>query len=109
MAFDIDLIKKVYAQYPERVNKAREILGRPLTFAEKVLYTHLHDGLPTKEFKRGADYVNFAPDRVAMQDATAQMAVLQFMLSGKNKVAVPTTVHADHLVTAKEALTLICK
>ncbi len=104
MAFDIDLIKKVYAQYPERVSKAREILGRPLTFAEKVLYTHLHDGMPTKAFNRGADYVNFAPDRVAMQDATAQMAVLQFMLSGKNKVAVPTTVHADHLITAKEGV-----
>lgn len=101
MAFDIDLIKKVYAQYPERVAKAREILGRPMTFAEKVLYTHLSDGIPTQKFERGVDYVNFAPDRVAMQDATAQMAVLQFMLSGRSKVAVPTTIHADHLIQAK--------
>ena len=101
MAFDIDLIKKVYAQYPERVTKAREILNRPMTFAEKVLYTHLSDGIPAQEYQRGVNYVDFAPDRVAMQDATAQMAVLQFMLSGRSKVAVPTTIHADHLIQAK--------
>lgn len=101
MAFDIDLIKKVYKRYPERIAKAKEILQRPMTFAEKILYSHISDGLPTKEFKRSVDYVDFAPDRVAMQDATAQMAVLQFMLSGKNKVAVPSTIHADHLIQAK--------
>jgi aconitate hydratase len=104
MAFDIDLIKKVYERYPARIAKAKEILQRPMTLAEKVLYSHLFDGEPTKEFKRGEDYVNFAPDRVAMQDATAQMAVLQFMLAGKDKVAVPTTIHADHLITAKEGV-----
>lgn len=102
MAFDFDMIKKVYAGYPEKIAKAKKILQRPMTLAEKILYTHLSEGIPTKEYKRGVDYVNFAPDRVAMQDATAQMAVLQFMLSGKKKVAVPTTIHADHLITAKE-------
>ncbi len=102
MAYDFDLIKKVYQRYPERIAKAKEILQRPMTLAEKVLYSHLHQGEPTKEYKRGEDYVDFAPDRVAMQDATAQMAVLQFMLSGRKKVAVPTTIHADHLITAKE-------
>ncbi len=102
MAFDIDLIKKVYGRYPERIGKAKEILKRPMTLSEKILYSHLHDGVATKEFKRGVDYVDFDPDRVAMQDATAQMAVLQFMLSGKDKVAVPSTIHADHLITAKE-------
>ena len=101
MAFDIDLIKKVYGQYPERIKKAKEILQRPMTFAEKILYSHISDGLPSQELKRSVDYVDFAPDRVAMQDATAQMAVLQFMLSGKNKVAVPSTIHADHLIQAK--------
>ncbi len=102
MAFDIDMIKKVYAQMPERVNKAREIVGRPLTLSEKILYNHLWDGMPTQAFNRGKDYVDFAPDRVACQDATAQMALLQFMQAGKNKVAVPTTVHCDHLIQAKE-------
>jgi aconitate hydratase len=102
MAFDIDLIKKVYGRYPERIAKAKEILQRPMTLAEKILYSHLHRDEELKEYKRGVDYVNFAPDRVAMQDATAQMAVLQFMLSGKEKVAVPTTIHTDHLITAKE-------
>ena len=101
MAFDIDLIKKIYGQYPEKITKAREILKRPLTLVEKVLYSHLSNGIVTKEYKRGVDYVEFAPDRVAMQDATAQMAVLQFMLSGKDKVAVPSTIHADHLIQAK--------
>jgi len=102
MAFDIDMIKKVYAQMPERVNKAREIVGRPLTLSEKILYNHLWDGMPTKAFSRGKDYVDFAPDRIACQDATAQMALLQFMQAGKDKVAVPTTVHCDHLIQAKQ-------
>lgn len=102
MAFDIELIKKVYGNYPLKISRAKEILKRPMTLAEKILYSHLSDDMPTQEFKRGVDYVNFDPDRVAMQDATAQMAVLQFMLSGKSKVAVPSTIHADHLITAKE-------
>jgi len=102
MAFDINMIKKVYDQMGERVNKARNIVGKPLTLSEKILYSHLWDGTPTKAFNRGKDYVDFAPDRVACQDATAQMALLQFMQAGKNKVAVPTTVHCDHLIQAKE-------
>ncbi|MEO0573206.1 MAG: aconitate hydratase, partial [Bacteroidota bacterium] len=101
MAFDIDMIKGVYSRMPERVNKARELLGRPLTLTEKILYSHLWDGNPTTIFQRGKDYVDFAPDRVACQDATAQMALLQFMHAGKPKVAVPTTVHCDHLIQAK--------
>ncbi len=102
MAFDIDMIKGVYASMGERVDKARELVGKPLTLAEKILYSHLWDGMPTKEFIRGKDYVDFAPDRIACQDATAQMALLQFMQAGKDKVAVPTTVHCDHLIQAKE-------
>jgi len=102
MAFDIDMIKKVYAQLPERVDKARQIVGTPLTLSEKILYSHLWDGTATKAFTRGEDYVNFAPDRIALQDATAQMALLQFMQAGKSKVAVPTTVHCDHLIQAKQ-------
>ncbi|MDO4728529.1 MAG: aconitate hydratase, partial [Bacteroidota bacterium] len=101
MAFDIEIIRKVYEQMPYRIDKAREIVGRPLTLSEKILYAHLWDGLPTKPFVRGKDYVDFAPDRVACQDATAQMALLQFMHAGKSKVAVPTTVHCDHLIQAK--------
>ena len=101
MAFDIDMIKKVYAQMAERVDKAREITGKPLTLSEKILYSHLWDGNPSKAFQRGKDYVDFAPDRIACQDATAQMALLQFMQAGKAKVAVPTTVHCDHLIQAK--------
>ncbi|MDT0559450.1 aconitate hydratase [Ichthyenterobacterium sp. W332] len=101
MAFDIDMIKKVYASMAERVDKARSITGKPLTLAEKILYSHLWDGSPSKAFTRGKDYVDFAPDRVACQDATAQMALLQFMQAGKPKVAVPTTVHCDHLIQAK--------
>jgi aconitate hydratase len=101
MAFDIEMIKKVYDNMPSRVDKAREIVGRPLTLTEKILYNHLWDGTPTKAFGRGVDYVDFAPDRVACQDATAQMALLQFMHAGKSKVAVPTTVHCDHLIQAK--------
>ncbi len=101
MAFDIEMIKKVYERLPKNVAKAREILGRPLTLSEKILYTHLWDGEPTKAFLRGKDYVDFAPDRIACQDATAQMALLQFMQAGKEQVAVPTTVHCDHLIQAK--------
>jgi len=102
MAFDIEMIKKVYKTMPERVDKAREIVGKPLTLSEKILYAHLWDGNPTTAFRRGKDYVDFAPDRIACQDATAQMALLQFMQAGKSKVAVPTTVHCDHLIQAKQ-------
>ena len=102
MAFDIDMIKEVYSNMTERVDAARDIVGKPLTLSEKILYAHLWDGKPTKPFTRGKDYVDFAPDRVACQDATAQMALLQFMQAGKPKVAVPTTVHCDHLIQAKE-------
>ena len=101
MAFDIDMIKGVYATMAERVDKARSIVGKPLTLSEKILYSHLWDGTPSKAFTRGKDYVDFAPDRIACQDATAQMALLQFMQAGKPKVAVPTTVHCDHLIQAK--------
>jgi aconitate hydratase len=102
MAFDLDMIKKVYAQMAERVDKAREVVGKPLTLSEKILYNHLWEGMPTKAYTRGKDYVDFAPDRIACQDATAQMALLQFMQAGKNRVAVPTTVHCDHLIQAKQ-------
>ncbi|MFD2583603.1 aconitate hydratase [Pedobacter vanadiisoli] len=102
MAFDIDMIKKVYANFGSRVEAARKVVGRPLTLSEKILYAHLWDGDPKKAFKRGSDYVDFAPDRVAMQDATAQMALLQFMQAGRPQVAVPSTVHCDHLIMAKE-------
>ena len=109
MAFDIDMIRGVYTKMAERVDKAREIVGRPLTLSEKILYNHLWDGTPTKAFERGKDYVDFAPDRIACQDATAQMALLQFMQAGKPKVAVPTTVHCDHLIQAKQGATLDLK
>lgn len=99
--FDLDMIKDVYSKMPEKVDAARTLLGRPLTLAEKILYTHLWDGTPAQPFERGKDYVDFAPDRVAMQDATAQMALLQFMQAGRDKVAVPSTVHCDHLIQAK--------
>ena len=102
MAFDIEMIKGVYSRMTERVDAARTIVGKPLTLAEKILYNHLWNGTPEKAFERGKDYVDFAPDRIACQDATAQMALLQFMQAGKNKVAVPTTVHCDHLIQAKE-------
>ncbi|WP_282089366.1 aconitate hydratase [Aquimarina algiphila] len=101
MAFDIEMIKKVYNQIADHVNAAREVTGKPLTLAEKILYAHLWDGKVETAFVRGKDYVDFAPDRIACQDATAQMALLQFMQAGKNKVAVPTTVHCDHLIQAK--------
>ncbi len=101
MAFDIEMIRAVYARLGERVAAARQVIGRPLTQTEKVLYSHLYEGLPKRLFERGKSYVDFAPDRVAMQDATAQMALLQFMSAGKPKVAVPSTVHCDHLIQAK--------
>ena len=101
MAFDIDMIKGFYAHLEERVEAAREIVGRPLTLSEKILYSHLWDKTPTQAYERGNAYVDFAPDRVAMQDATAQMALLQFMQAGRPKVAVPSTVHCDHLIQAK--------
>ena len=101
MAFDIEMIKKVYKKYPKAVEAARKAAGKPLTLSEKILYTHLWDGNAKTTFTRGEDYVDFAPDRVAMQDATAQMALLQFMQAGKDKVAVPSTTHADHLILAK--------
>jgi len=101
MAFDIEMIKAVYARLEERVEAARKLTGKPLTAAEKILYAHLWDGTSDRAFDRGKDYVDFAPDRIACQDATAQMALLQFMQAGKAKVAVPTTVHCDHLIQAK--------
>jgi aconitate hydratase len=101
MAFDIDMIKKVYAEMPAKVDNARKALGRPLTLSEKILFAHLHADQALANFERGNSYVDFAPDRVAMQDATAQMALLQFMQAGRPKAAVPSTVHCDHLITAK--------
>ncbi|WP_026770646.1 aconitate hydratase [Asinibacterium sp. OR53] len=101
MAFDIEMIKKVYANLPAKVDAARKALGRPLTLAEKILFAHLHSDQQLSNFERGKSYVDFAPDRVAMQDATAQMALLQFMQAGRPKVAVPSSVHCDHLITAR--------
>ncbi len=100
MAFDIELIKKIYSELPGKVDAARKLLGRSLTLAEKTLYSHAHE-IPATPYTRGKDYVNFSPDRVAMQDATAQMALLQFSTCGRSKVAVPSTVHCDHLIQAK--------
>ena len=101
MAFDIEMIKKVYANLSAKVDAARKALGRPLTLAEKILFAHLHSDQQLSNFERGKSYVDFAPDRVAMQDATAQMALLQFMQAGRPKVAVPSSVHCDHLITAR--------
>ncbi|MBB5396639.1 aconitate hydratase [Mucilaginibacter sp. AK015] len=101
MAFDLDMIKKVYDRYSTRVDAARRATGKPLTLTEKILYAHLSEGDAKRAFERGTDYVDFAPDRVAMQDATAQMALLQFMQAGRPQVAVPSTVHCDHLIQAK--------
>ena len=101
--FDLEMISGVYARMADQINAARSVLNRPMTLAEKVLYSHLFGGQPTEAYGRGESYVNFAPDRVAMQDATAQMALLQFMMAGKNTVAVPSTVHCDHLIQAKES------
>ncbi|MBN2636434.1 MAG: aconitate hydratase [Prolixibacteraceae bacterium] len=99
--FDLELIKKVYAELPEKVEHAKKVLNRPLTYAEKILYSHLFESQNLEAFKRGVNYVDFAPDRVAMQDATAQMALLQFINSGKKTTAVPSTVHCDHLIQAQ--------
>jgi len=101
MAFNIDIIKALYSQMADKIDKAREITGKPLTLSEKILYSHLSPEQEATAFKRGKDYVDFAPDRIACQDATAQMALLQFMQAGKAQVAVPTTVHCDHLIQAK--------
>ncbi len=101
MAFDIEMIKGVYRRMKKNVDTAREVVGKPLTLAEKILYNHLWEGTPKKAYQRGKDYVDFAPDRIACQDATAQMALLQFMQAGKKEVAVPTTVHCDHLIQAR--------
>lgn len=101
MVFDIDMIREVYAELPDKVNKAKKKLGgRPLTLTEKILFSHLSPKVPVEDYQRAADYVDFAPDRVAMQDATAQMALLQLMNSGRKSVAVPSTVHCDHLIQA---------
>jgi len=101
MVFDLDMIKKVYQALPGKIEAIRSALGRPLTLTEKILYSHLHPDSPLQNYNRGKDYVFYDPDRVAMQDATAQMALLQFMMAGKDKVAVPSTVHCDHLIQAK--------
>ena len=101
MVFDLDLVKKVYSTLPAKIAAARKLVGRPLTFSEKILYAHLSGLLPAIPYTRGKDYVDFAPDRVAMQDATAQMALLQFMTCGRSKVEVPSNVHCDHLIQAK--------
>jgi aconitate hydratase len=101
MAFDINMIKEVYARYPDRIEAARKIVGKPLTLTEKILYAHLTEGVPSQAYSRGVSYVEFQPDRVAMQDATAQMALLQFMQAGKSQAAVPSTVHCDHLIQAE--------
>ncbi|WP_282073809.1 aconitate hydratase [Polaribacter atrinae] len=106
MAFDINMIRKVYSNVVERVDAARKLTGKPLTLAEKILYSHLWDKTADKAFVRGKDYVDFAPDRIALQDATAQMALLQFMQAGKSKVAVPTTTHCDHLIQAKNGASM---
>ena len=99
--FDLDMIKAVYSRFPSRVAAARKAVGKPLTLTEKILYAHLWDGDARQPFGRGKDYVDFAPDRVAMQDATAQMALLQFSTTGRKTVAVPSTVHCDHLIQAR--------
>ncbi|MCC7506993.1 MAG: aconitate hydratase, partial [Saprospiraceae bacterium] len=101
MIFDLKMIREFYKNYPTRVDAAKAKLKRPLTLSEKILYAHLHEDSPLQEYKRGSDYVFFQVDRVAMQDATAQMALLQFMTCGRKKVAVPSTVHCDHLITAE--------
>jgi aconitate hydratase len=102
MLFDLDMTRKAYASFATRVEAARKVVGRPLTFTEKVLYSHLYEGTPTHAYERGKSYVDFQVDRVAMQDATAQMALLQLMTAGINKVAVPSTAHCDHLIRAEK-------
>ncbi|MBT3945029.1 MAG: aconitate hydratase [Candidatus Marinimicrobia bacterium] len=104
--FDLEMIRGVYAQMAKKINTARSVLNRPMTLTEKVLYSHLSDDIHQEGYTRGESYVDFSPDRVAMQDATAQMALLQFMMTGKDKVAVPSTVHCDHLIQAKESASI---
>ena len=99
--FDLRMIELVYSQLTDRVDAVKKVLQRPLTAAEKILYSHCYDPQIKEEFSRAESYVEFSPDRVAMQDATAQMALLQFMMAGKDRVAAPTTVHCDHLIQAK--------
>ena len=101
MAFDLEMIKAVYSGMAGRISTARRVVGRPLTLTEKILYSHLTEGEVRQAYERGRSYVEFNPDRVAMQDATAQMALLQFMQAGRPSVAVPSTVHCDHLIQAK--------
>ena len=101
MLFDLEIIKAVHSKMGESIKKARKILDRPLTLTEKILYAHLSNSNIDVPFIKGEDYVDFNPDRVTMQDATAQMALLQFMQAGYKRVAVPTTVHCDHLIIAK--------
>ena len=105
MVFDLDMIRKVYATMPSKIENARKLLNRPMTLTEKILYSHLSEAIPGTSFERGKSYVDFNPDRVAMQDATAQMALLQFMQAGRPKVAVPSTVHCDHLIQAETGAT----
>src|SRR4030095_8718744 len=101
MIFDFDMIKAVYTSLPEKVTQIRKTLGRSVTLSKKILFSPRHADSPIRDYKRGHDYVFFAPDRVAMQDATAQMALLQFMTCGMERTAVPTTVHCDHLIQAE--------
>ena len=105
MVYDVTMLKAFYAAYKGKIEHVRAVLKRPLTLTEKILYAHLYDGKEVKDYKRGEDYVNFRPDRVAMQDATAQMALLQFMNAGRDQVAVPSTVHCDHLIQAYKGAT----
>ena len=98
MVYDLDMLRGFYASFEKKIGRVRAVLQRPLTLAEKILYTHLYDDAQLKNYERGEDYVNFRPDRVAMQDATAQMALLQFINAGKDSAAVPSTVHCDHLI-----------
>ena len=100
MVYDLTMLKAFYALYEGKIERIRTLLQRPLTLAEKILYAHLYDEKTVRNYKRGEDYVNFRPDRVAMQDATAQMALLQFMNAGRDEAAVPSTVHCDHLIQA---------
>ena len=107
MVYDLTMLKTFYAAYSEKIERVRNVLQRPMTLAEKILYAHLYDGDKVKNYRRGEDYVNFRPDRVAMQDATAQMALLQFMNAGREQVAVPSTVHCDHIKVQKKISRLL--
>ena len=103
MIFDFEIIDTFYKNLPEKISEVKKILNRPLTVSEKILYAHLHPKGAVKPYSGGVDYVDFIPDRVALQDATAQMALLQFMMAGKQKTAVPTSVHCDHLIMARSS------